>query len=84
MLFFFFPPLIQKLGPNELGEILCLSPSAFKGYLGDGGGGDSLFDSEGFFRTGDLGWYDRGGVLHYQDRIKVNKYSNWRKILQKE
>ncbi len=56
-----------------MGEICIKTGSMMSGYLGDDDDDDvsrARFDPEGFFRTGDLGWYDPAGVLHYSDRAK--------------
>ena len=42
-------------GPDEQGEICIKSPQCFKGYLNDD---SNILDSDGFFHTGDLGYYD--------------------------
>ena len=42
-------------GPDEQGEICVKSPQCFKGYLNEDG---SIFDQDGFYHTGDLGYYD--------------------------
>ena len=31
---------------------------------------ETYFDQEGFGMTGDLGYYDQNGALHYVDRMK--------------
>ena len=43
-------------GPDENGEICIKSPQCFKGYLNTDH--KKTFDSDGFFHTGDLGYYD--------------------------
>ena len=43
-------------GPDEQGEICIKSPQCFKGYLNTDH--SATTDSEGFFHTGDLGYYD--------------------------
>ncbi|WP_022701025.1 class I adenylate-forming enzyme family protein [Oceanicaulis alexandrii] len=41
--------------PGEEGELLVKGPAVFEGYYGDTGEArDEVFDSEGYFRTGDL------------------------------
>jgi acyl-CoA synthetase (AMP-forming)/AMP-acid ligase II len=47
---------------QPLGEIVARNPFAMDRYLGDDGPGP--FDSEGWLRTGDLGFLDAEGFLH--------------------
>ncbi|XP_070508337.1 uncharacterized protein [Chironomus tepperi] len=60
----------NKLGPNSLGEIRykCLVP--FSGYFGDPDSYAAVFDSEGFAKTGDVGYFDDKGQIYIIDRIK--------------
>ena len=57
-----------KCGVGEQGEICVKNDRMMLGYLtariGD------LVDDEGFFRMGDLGYYDAEGNLHFTDRLK--------------
>ena len=43
-------------GPDEQGEICIKSPQCFKGYLNENDA--KIFDQDGYFHTGDLGYYD--------------------------
>ncbi|MDF3025497.1 MAG: dltA, partial [Alphaproteobacteria bacterium] len=61
--------------PNELGELWCRGGTVTLGYLGmDDKTRDSLVQSPVhpypalFWRTGDFGFYDEKGVLHYRGR----------------
>lgn len=61
--------------PNELGELWCRGGTVTLGYLGmDDKTRDSLVQSPVhpypalFWRTGDFGFYDENGVLHYRGR----------------
>ena len=49
-------------GPDEQGEICVKSPQCFKGYLNDT---ESILDSDGFFPTGDLGYYDAQVIIKF-------------------
>ncbi|KAM3960485.1 luciferin 4-monooxygenase [Aphomia sociella] len=60
----------QTLGPGKEGELWIKSPLSMKGYMGDKAAGDVLFDSEGFVRTGDIGYYDKDGFFYIVDRLK--------------
>ncbi|XP_037583086.1 uncharacterized protein LOC119466640 [Dermacentor silvarum] len=60
----------KKLGPEECGEICVKGPTCFKGYLDAPEATASVFDDEGFVRTGDTGYYTSRGELYVLDRIK--------------
>lgn len=50
-----------------------------KGYLNNLKKTQEVLDSEGWFRTGDIGYYDEDGHIFIEDRltelIKVHKYN---------
>ncbi len=55
--------------PNgESGEILVKGPTLMEGYYRVPR--ESTFDAEGFFHTGDLGFLDAAGHLHFATRLK--------------
>lgn len=64
---------IEKDGESvlqgEIGEIICRGPAVFDGYCISGSKTASVGE-DGFFRTGDLGYFDGNGVLHYAGRKK--------------
>ncbi|CAH0690222.1 unnamed protein product [Spodoptera exigua] len=60
----------QRLGPGKEGELWIKSPLRMKGYMGDRAASDELFDSEGYVRTGDIGYYDNEGYFYIVDRLK--------------
>ncbi|KAF4519272.1 hypothetical protein B566_EDAN002161 [Ephemera danica] len=59
-----------KRGPGERGEILVKTPGFMGGYFTPGA---SLFcsqiDEEGWFQTGDIGFFDSDGNLYVIERI---------------
>ncbi|MDQ2626030.1 MAG: acyl-CoA synthetase [Actinomycetota bacterium] len=57
------------LGTGEIGEIAHRSPHLMLGYLDDPGRTAEAF-AGGWFHSGDLGYYDRDGLLHVVDRKK--------------
>ena len=56
-------------GPDEHGEICIKSPQCFQGYLDQSEGGGQIFDNDGFFHTGDLGYYDSQGVVYFIENM---------------
>ncbi|CAH2100712.1 unnamed protein product [Euphydryas editha] len=65
----------NPVGANQRGEICFKSPSLMKGYIG---GPVDCFDEDGFFKTGDIGYYDENKYLYVVDRIKdIIKYNGF-------
>ncbi|MFC1437688.1 AMP-binding protein [Streptacidiphilus sp. N1-10] len=61
-------PLTGSVLPRgERGEICVKGPTLMLGYLGTPL--DETLDAEGFFRTGDGGRLDDGGLLHWEGRL---------------
>jgi acyl-CoA synthetase (AMP-forming)/AMP-acid ligase II len=58
----------QPLPLGETGEILVKGPTLMEGYYKVAR--SQTFDSEGFFKTGDLGFFDEHGYLHFATRLK--------------
>jgi acyl-CoA synthetase (AMP-forming)/AMP-acid ligase II len=56
------------LKPGEIGELAVRSGSVMSGYFGEPELSRSLFH-HGFFRTGDLGYFDSAGNLHLTARL---------------
>lgn len=56
------------LGVDETGEIWVKGPTLMQGYLRVPP--SETFTRDGFFRTGDLGWLDEEGLLHFGSRLK--------------
>jgi acyl-CoA synthetase (AMP-forming)/AMP-acid ligase II len=61
------PMTSRVLGVNEEGEIAVKGPTLMSGYLRVPP--EDVFDAEGFFRTGDGGFVDTQGRLHWQGRL---------------
>ncbi|KAH9637680.1 hypothetical protein HF086_009348 [Spodoptera exigua] len=58
----------KALGPKQEGEVRVKGATLFGGYIGNNLK-DEL-DDEGYFRTGDICYYDEDGYFFFVDRIK--------------
>ncbi|XP_061726807.1 uncharacterized protein LOC133532240 [Cydia pomonella] len=66
----------KPVGANQPGEICIKGGIVMKGYIGKDRRED--FDDEGFFRTGDVGYYDDDGDFFIVDRVKeLIKYKGY-------
>ncbi|XP_063391516.1 uncharacterized protein LOC134677026 [Cydia fagiglandana] len=66
----------EPVGANQSGEICVKGGIVMKGYIGKDRRED--FDDEGFFRTGDVGYYDEDGDFFIVDRLKeLIKYKGY-------
>jgi len=62
---------------SDDGEILCKGPNVMLGYYNDPELTKSVFDEEGWFHTGDMGYLEDGRFLMVTDRKKeIFKLSN--------
>lgn len=52
----------------ELGEVQARGPNVFIGYHNLPDKTDRAFTRDGYYRTGDLGWFDADGYLHLEGR----------------
>ncbi|KAK9761078.1 hypothetical protein K7432_014279 [Basidiobolus ranarum] len=67
----------KALQVGEKGEICASGPSVMKGYFNNPSATCEVFDEEGFYRSGDIGYIDETGALYVVDRIKeIIKYYN--------
>jgi acyl-CoA synthetase (AMP-forming)/AMP-acid ligase II len=60
----------SELKPGEKGEVCVRGPQVMKGYLGQPEATAEIIDSEGWVRTGDIGYADEDGALFIVDRLK--------------
>jgi len=59
------------LAANQHGEILARGPGVFHGYRNLPEETKESFDERGWFRTGDLGWFDDEGNVHVAGRAST-------------
>ncbi|CAN8021528.1 unnamed protein product [Ixodes persulcatus] len=64
------PSTDQVFGPFQHGEIVIQSKSMMKGYYGCPEVTAAVLSSDGWLRTGDLGYYDNDGCLYIVERLK--------------
>ena len=60
----------RALPPCNAGEVLIRSPFLFTGYFRRDDLNEHLFDDQGFYHTGDLGYLDDSGHLYITGRQK--------------
>jgi malonyl-CoA/methylmalonyl-CoA synthetase len=60
----------QPLPPGEIGEIEVRGPHVFTGYWNRPDATAEAFNSDGWFKTGDLGWYSDDGYYTITGRAR--------------
>ena len=60
------PDTGRILGPNEDGEFTVRGPTLMDHYVKVNR--EDCFDRDGFFHTGDIGFYDTDGFVHFTGR----------------
>lgn len=89
----FFPDVDYEIGTvglpltgvevriDKTGEILVKGPTVTPGYYNNPEANAKAFTEDGFFRTGDAGYFTRGGALVLTERVKdLFKTSNGKYI----
>ncbi|XP_039970879.1 4-coumarate--CoA ligase 1-like [Bactrocera tryoni] len=65
----------KRLSAGEVGEICCQHSRQWLGYHNNNMATESIYKADGWFHTGDLGFFDTDGYLHVIDRKKnILKY----------
>ena len=76
----FEPGTDVELGYDKTGEICVIGPSLMMGYINQDKETENVlkkhYDGKTWLHTGDLGYMNKDGVLHYQSRLKRMIISN--------
>jgi len=60
----------KEVAAGEVGELWIKGPNVFKGYLNNAAGTAHCMTSDGYFKTGDVGYQDSKGNFYITDRVK--------------
>ncbi|XP_074033582.1 luciferin 4-monooxygenase [Leptinotarsa decemlineata] len=72
------PDTGKCLGPYIVGELCFKGPSVMQGYYKNPKATAASFTSDGWLRTGDLGYYDSDNYFYIVDRLKeLIKYNGY-------
>lgn len=64
--------------PNKIGELRIKLDKMFNGYYKNPEATAAVFDSDGYYCTGDIVYYDEDYYVYYVDRIKdMMKYRSF-------
>ena len=64
------PATNERLGPNQVGELVLKGPSISSGYFNDAEAWVEVIDEDGWFHTGDLAKHDEEWYFYIVDRLK--------------
>ncbi|KAF2631583.1 acetyl-CoA synthetase-like protein [Macroventuria anomochaeta] len=59
-----------ELGPGKVGELWMSGPNVFKGYWKNDAATKDAITSDGYFKTGDIGFQDEQHNFYITDRVK--------------
>src|SRR5205807_418320 len=65
------PEKEEHVNSHEVGEILARGPNVFSGYRNLDDETKKAFADDGWFRTGDMGYFDDHDELHVLGRIST-------------
>lgn len=66
------------IGPNCRGELCFRGPLLMKGYMMNVEETRKAIDTDGWFHSGDLGYYNQDGYFYIVDRLKeLIKYQGY-------
>lgn len=63
-------PEETEVPAGEVGELWMKGPNIFKGYHNNPEGTANALTSDGYFKTGDVGYQDKDGNFYITDRVK--------------
>lgn len=68
----------EEVPVGSVGELWIKGPNIFQGYLNNPAGTANALTSDGYFKTGDVGYQDADGNFYITDRVKeLIKYSGF-------
>ncbi|KAI9796146.1 MAG: hypothetical protein M1833_006484 [Piccolia ochrophora] len=66
----YMSPDEEEVSEGEAGELWIKGPNIFQGYLNNPEGTKNALTSDGYFKTGDVGYQDKDGNFFITDRVK--------------
>uniref|UniRef100_A0A0B7BDP1 AMP-dependent synthetase/ligase domain-containing protein n=1 Tax=Arion vulgaris TaxID=1028688 RepID=A0A0B7BDP1_9EUPU len=60
----------KVLPPGEEGEYCVKGPQVMKGYFNNQKATDEMIESDGWLHTGDIGYFNKDGLVYIHDRLK--------------
>jgi long-chain acyl-CoA synthetase len=61
----------ERVDGHEVGEVVARGPNVFSGYRNLPDKTDEVLTEDGWFRTGDMGYFDDDGYLHLLGRLST-------------